>query len=44
MPGKIMRVATALMAVVIYCSCTKKTDTALDTPGKNTSCRYVGGP
>ncbi|MFX1702880.1 CAP domain-containing protein [Chitinophaga sp. CC14] len=34
MPGKIMRIATALMAVIIYCSCTKKTDLALDEPGK----------
>ena len=34
MPGKIMRIAAVLMAVIIYCSCTKKTDLALDEPGK----------
>lgn len=34
MPGKIMHVAITLLAVIIYCSCTKTTDLAPEEPGK----------
>ncbi|SEW10244.1 CAP domain-containing protein [Chitinophaga arvensicola] len=34
MPGKITRVATLLLAVLIYCSCTKTTDLGLKDPTK----------
>lgn len=34
MPGKILRIATVLMAVIIYCSCTKTAGLGLNGPTK----------